>query len=72
MQYPNRTPAWLAAGLGVVLLAGCGDMAKLPVAAGTGPAPQLPAPNKTLIPTVNIAPADRWPPGPHPRRQPGW
>ena len=63
MQYPNRTPAWLAAGLGVVLLGGCGDMARLPVAAGTGPAPQLPAPNKTLIPTVNIAPADRWPPG---------
>ncbi|MBA3478876.1 MAG: sorbosone dehydrogenase family protein [Lautropia sp.] len=35
-------------------------MARLPMAAGTGPSPQLPAPNKTLIPTVNIAPARGW------------
>ncbi|WP_418316901.1 PQQ-dependent sugar dehydrogenase [Piscinibacter sakaiensis] len=41
-------------------LIGCGDTAKLPVAAGSGPQPRLPAPQKSLIPTVNIAPATGW------------
>src|SRR4029453_18558848 len=31
-------------------LAGCGDMAKLPVDAGVGPNPALPPPTKTVIP----------------------
>ncbi|MEJ7686550.1 MAG: sorbosone dehydrogenase family protein [Variovorax sp.] len=44
----------------MLLLAACGDIAKLPVEAGMGPAPQLPAPNKTLLPTVNIAQATGW------------
>jgi glucose/arabinose dehydrogenase len=47
--------------LAVFALAACGDMAKLPVSAGTGAQPELPAPNKSLIPTVNIAPAKGWP-----------
>jgi glucose/arabinose dehydrogenase len=47
--------------LAVFALAACGDMAKLPVSAGTGPKPELPAPHATLIPTVNIAPAKGWP-----------
>lgn len=38
----------------------CGDRAKLPVSAGMGPAPTLPKPNKTLIPTVKIADAIGW------------
>ena len=50
-----------------VALAGCGDMAQVPVSAGTGPTPRLPAPNKTLIPTVNIAPARGWPAGSAPQ-----
>ena len=54
-----------------LLLAGCGEMATLPLAAGTGPSPQLPAPNKTLIPTVNIAPAIGWPQGAKPTAAPG-
>ncbi len=33
----------------------------MPVAAGIGPDPTLPPPNKTLIPTVNIANAVGWP-----------
>jgi len=41
-------------------LAACGDRAKLPVAAGMGPAPLLPAPNKSLIPTVKVADAIGW------------
>ncbi|MEO8836784.1 MAG: sorbosone dehydrogenase family protein [Caldimonas sp.] len=47
-------------------LAGCGDTATLPLAAGTGPRPQLPPPKKDLIPTVNIAPAKGWPAGDKP------
>ncbi|MBC8056751.1 MAG: PQQ-dependent sugar dehydrogenase, partial [Rhizobiales bacterium] len=51
----------LAAGaVAAAMLAGCGDVAKIPVAAGTGPTPALPPPNKTLLPTVNIAPAQGW------------
>lgn len=45
----------LAAGL-----AACGESSTLQVADGTGPSPKLPEPNKTLIPTVNIAPAVGW------------
>ncbi len=41
-------------------------MAKLTVQDGTGPQPKLPPPNKTLIPTINIAPAKGWPEGAKP------
>jgi glucose/arabinose dehydrogenase len=41
----------------------CGERATLSVEAGMGPRPTLPAPNPTLIPTVNIAPAKGWPGG---------
>lgn len=44
-------------------LTACSDMARLPVSAGTGPNPVLPPPAKSLIPTVNIAPARGWPEG---------
>lgn len=46
-----------------VVLAGCGEIALLPVAAGTGPQPVLPPPRTALIPTVNVAPAGAWPRG---------
>jgi glucose/arabinose dehydrogenase len=48
---------------GAALLAtvGCGDTSKLPASAGFGAQPTLPAPNSSLIPTVNIAPAKGWP-----------
>ena len=46
-----------------MVVSGCGEMAKLSVAEGTGPRPTLPQPNKTLLPTVNIAPAKGWPNG---------
>jgi glucose/arabinose dehydrogenase len=39
------------------------EEAKLSVEDGTGPHPQLPAPNTSLIPTVDIAPAVGWQPG---------
>ncbi len=41
----------------------CGDTSKLPASADMGATPTLPQPNKTLIPTVNIAPATGWPAG---------
>ena len=39
------------------------ESAQLDAGAGYGASPTLPAPNKTLIPTVNIAPASPWPEG---------
>ena len=54
----------------VIVLAGglvaCGETSRLQVSDGTGPSPKLPEPNKTLIPTVNIAPAIGWPDGAKP------
>lgn len=47
-------------------LAGCGETSRLQISDGTGPSPKLPEPNKTLIPTVNIAPAIGWPDGAKP------
>ncbi|WP_019579636.1 PQQ-dependent sugar dehydrogenase [Pseudomonas mandelii] len=47
-------------------LAACGETSSLQVSDGTGPSPKLPEPNKTLIPTVNIAPAIGWPQGKKP------
>ena len=48
---------------GALLLAACGEKAKLPEAAGYGPHPTLIAPNPTLIPTLNFAKAVGWPKG---------
>lgn len=58
--------ATLVTGILMLSLAGCSDMAKLPAEASYGPAPQLPEPNKTLVPTINIAKAVGWPEGMEP------
>jgi glucose/arabinose dehydrogenase len=52
-------------------LAGCGERATLPVSAGMGPDPVLPAPNPTLLPTVQVAPARGWAEGALPIPAPG-
>jgi glucose/arabinose dehydrogenase len=44
----------------------CSEISPLPVASGMGPQPTLPPPQKSLIPTVNIAPAIGWPNGVEP------
>src|SRR5262249_21105553 len=44
-----------------LLLAGCGDSSKLPEHASVGPNPTIPPPEKSYIPTVNIARAKGWP-----------
>ena len=52
-------------------LAACGETTILPSSAGMGAQPSLPAPAKSLIPTVNIAPAVGWQPGAMPLAAPG-
>lgn len=51
--------------------AACHQTARLPETAGFGPHPQLPDPDTTLIPTVNIAPAEGWPAGAEPKAAAG-
>ena len=63
--------ALVTCSLAIVALWGCGERATLTVAQGTGPRPELPAPNKTLLPTVNIAPATGWPQGGAPQAAAG-
>jgi glucose/arabinose dehydrogenase len=46
---------------GLLLIAGCGERAMVPEIAGTGPNPVLPPPRRTLIPTIDVAPARGWP-----------
>jgi glucose/arabinose dehydrogenase len=46
---------------GFLLLAACGEIAKQPISSGYGSSPILLQPNKTLIPTIHIAPAIGWP-----------
>jgi glucose/arabinose dehydrogenase len=65
---PHLTLSLVAA---AAVLAGCGEVAKLPVSAGTGAQPSLPEPNKTLLPTMNIAPAQGWAEGTKPTAAPG-
>jgi len=57
--------------LGLLLLflgsaGACGHSARLPVSAGTGPHPELPAPEKSLLPLVNVVSAKGWSTGQHP------
>ncbi|XYJ11117.1 PQQ-dependent sugar dehydrogenase [Telluria sp. B2] len=63
----RRPPFSLFAAAALLGLAGCGDKSILPVNADVGPSPQLPAPKKSLIPTVDIAPARGWPEGGKPQ-----
>ena len=61
----RRTLRFLAGAtsLATFALIACGEMATLPLSASFGPAPQLPAPNATLIPTIKVAKAIGWPDG---------
>jgi glucose/arabinose dehydrogenase len=58
--------------LAAVLLAACGDTAKLPESATQGPRPQLPPPAGSLIPTLHVAPAEGWPADGQPQAAPGF
>ncbi|WP_434648653.1 PQQ-dependent sugar dehydrogenase [Pseudomonas sp. D1-2] len=67
MLKPNHL---LIAALATGLVA-CGESSTLQVSDGIGPSPKLPKPNKTLMPTVNIAEAIGWPDGAKPTPAPG-
>ena len=68
-----RYSAALGIALGVlaVPLAGCGDNSKLPEQATVGAKPELPAPQQSLIPTVNVAQAKGWADGETPKAASG-
>jgi glucose/arabinose dehydrogenase len=55
-----RHPAVVFAAFAMVVT-GCGTTARLPVSAGTGPHPVLPAPRTSLIPLVHAISAKGWP-----------
>src|SRR5882724_5657636 len=56
----------LIAGSLALVLAGCGDASNLPAQQAQGPNPTLPEPDKSLVPTVHIAPAIGWSAGEKP------
>jgi glucose/arabinose dehydrogenase len=56
----HRRPTFVAVAVAAVTV-GCGATARLPVSAGTGPNPALPAPRTSLIPLVHAISAKGWP-----------
>jgi len=66
--FPSRGLALIAL---ILAVAACANSESLPIAAGIGPTPQLPAPGHALIPTIVIAPAKGWPVGAKPSSAPG-
>jgi glucose/arabinose dehydrogenase len=61
MRSARRSRLRSAAALGAAALAAsCGQSARLTVADGMGSDPELPPPNRSFIPTIDIAPAVGW------------
>ena len=58
--------------LAACALAACAALAQSPPSAGIGPNPGLPAPQKSLLPTLSIAPAQGWPAGVTPKAPAGF
>ncbi|MYN06517.1 sorbosone dehydrogenase family protein [Massilia sp. FT127W] len=70
---PSIRPALAATAFAVaalVVMAGAADAQSYPP--GFGPQPALPAPERSLVPTVNVAPVARWPNGATPAAAPGF
>jgi glucose/arabinose dehydrogenase len=53
----------LALATAAVGLAACASTSRLPVSAGTGPHPELPPPDRSLIPVTHVVTAEGWPEG---------
>ncbi|MGZ9098907.1 MAG: PQQ-dependent sugar dehydrogenase [Brevundimonas sp.] len=62
----------LAASAAALTLAACGGNEALDPSVGFGPDPTLPAPQRALFPTVNVADAVGWPAGRTPVAAPGF
>lgn len=58
---------WLLASLASLILAGCGDSSSLPERSGLGANPELPKPQQSWFPTIDIAPAVGWKDGKQPK-----
>jgi len=71
LDFMNNSPKALGLAAIAIALTACGEVAQLPISSGVGTHPQLPAPNPTLIPTVNIAQAVGWPANAKPVATPG-
>src|ERR1700743_3358170 len=61
----------IASVCGLIVASACAHAAKLPVSAAQGPAPEIPSPNKALIPTIKVADASAWDNGTKPTSAPG-
>ncbi|HEY0824302.1 MAG TPA: sorbosone dehydrogenase family protein [Ramlibacter sp.] len=72
MKNTTRRPRMLPVLTAVVLAACAGGIVSQAELPGVGPNPPLPAPEKSLIPTVNIAPAEGWAEGETPRAPQGF
>jgi glucose/arabinose dehydrogenase len=57
---PSPRLATASALLFALALTACGDRARLSVAQGIGPQPELPSPVETLLPTIKVAEAVGW------------
>jgi len=53
----------LALATTILALAGCASASRQPVSAGTGPHPELPPPDRSLIPVTHVVTAQGWPEG---------
>ena len=57
----SRAGAWAAVYSALLATSGCANDAKVPFADTIGPAPTLPVPEPSRVPTLQIAPAVGWP-----------
>jgi len=71
MRIPTLLRSALLVGFVALGISACGETAGLTVDQGTGPNPVLPAPRKTLVPTIKVADAVGWPAGQTPTPAPG-
>src|SRR5687768_12664840 len=62
-----RRPTWILPVALCVGTAAHAESATLSVEDGTGPTPKLPAPVKSLIPTIEVAPVKPWTPAETPK-----
>lgn len=69
MNVPSRLALLIAA---AAVLSACGEASRLPFQAGVGPAPQLPEPSTSLIPTLKVSKAVGWSDGVQPTAPQGF